>query len=1324
MAAASTTSANVIFLATEEKLSVKEPKWPEFKARILIVLSQRGLLSLVDGSEPEPDGKDPAVLLLWKDRNSKAIAQIALNLVGELVLNIPPTAKELWDRLTRRFEHVSAMARMVAMDHLNGKVMASGEGARSHFDEVNRRAEVARAAGSQISDNDLMTIYMKSLGDVFDSMAGALYAATDPEQLVNIVLMEETRRSSRVTSTNPVALKVRERFFCTNCKRPYHTVEKCWSPGGGAEGQAPTGWKPRPLKQAANVATTVEQAPTTERRYFALMANGREPSDAWYADSGASAHMAKNRNVFAEYHPVTHYPISSASPGQDLVAIGKGTVIVESHHGGTTSEITLSNVLHVPNITANLISVSQLEDSGVVSGIVAPGTFAFAKGGGIFAIATRVDGLYQMDWSAKHDSTLIASSRKEVNAPLELWHRRLGHAGEDDIVAMSRAGTATGLDLASVTSTGRCEPCVPGKMTRDVFESRGHRAAEVFDTVVSDLIGEMQVPSFSGAKYALTITDDHSSYTWITFLTNKHEATNAIRDFVTMVSTQFGRKVKRFHTDNGGEYVNVPLSQFFKANGIIHDTTAPYSPQQNGIAERKGRTLFDMARTQLFDSGLPAKYWAESVNHAVYIRNRLTTSALPNRITPYQSLYGKVPSVAHLRPWGCQAFAKIPDQIRQKLNPKAIKGRFIGCYDDAAYKIIEEESGLVHKVHDVVFDEGASKRLSGRNAIVFDEPDVANGSTLAIPSDASGPASAPASPNPVDIPLPPSPTGPAPPRRTAREVRLTERGAAYQRDIAEQGNRRDPRNTSALITRGPPPNTYEEAMLRPDATQWREAMQHEVDKFAEHGTYTLVPPDPSYHVLGTMWHNTVKVNPDGTNEYRARCVVRGDQQRPGLEFDETFATAGDNTAFRYVTALSTQFGYDLTAVDISSAYLHSPLNETIYIRQMPGFEEKGKETWVGKLHKALYGLKQGGRAWREKFVLDLDLYNLKPLISAPSVFFRSDAEGEVIMATHVDDCTAATTPKEETARLKSQLDKLYKYKDKDLSQPVKLLGTTVDRDANHGTVKISVPIFVDKLLIDYKMTEANSISTPMADNALILLYEDQTTRYDKPPFPYRALIGGLNWAALMCRPDIAYSVNVLARYSAKPSDLNWDMAKRILRYLKGTRTLGITYRREGESQIRGYSDADWAGDPKDRKSTIASLVMFMGGAISWRTNKWEASTPTSSCESEYYGVSETVKEALWFRSFLSEIGRPMDAPFPIHTDNQSAIAMAKNPVYQRRTKHVDIAAHHVRHEINNKHVELIHISGKENPADILTKPLARQAFQHGVELLGMHSTLR
>ena len=252
---------------------------------------------------------------------------------------------------------------------------------------------------------------------------------------------------------------------------------------------------------------------------------------------------------------------------------------------------------------------------------------------------------------------------------LELWHQRLGHLNVQDVKKLSTEKMVDGLIIEnSHAPTVSCEGCCLGKQSRVPFPKNSSSKKEnILDLVHSDVCGPLNIVSVGGSLYFTTLIDDHSNFVWIYMLKHKSDFLDVFMEWIVMVENQTERKVKEFRSDNGGEYVAKEFKTVCKERGIALQPTVPYTPQQNGVAERMNRTIMESVRATLYHLKLPLSLWAEAANTTVYLRNMSPTSSLKG-VTPFEKLLGVKPNVGHLKVFGFTAYAHIPDQKRRKLE--------------------------------------------------------------------------------------------------------------------------------------------------------------------------------------------------------------------------------------------------------------------------------------------------------------------------------------------------------------------------------------------------------------------------------------------------------------------------------------------------------------------------------------------------------------------------------------------------------------------------------------------------------------------------------
>jgi hypothetical protein len=293
----------------------------------------------------------------------------------------------------------------------------------------------------------------------------------------------------------------------------------------------------------------------------------------------------------------------------------------------------------------------------------------------------------------------------------------------------------------------------------------------------------------------------------------------------------------------------------------------------------------------------------------------------------------------------------------------------------------------------------------------------------------------------------------------------------------------------------------------------------------------------------------------------------------------------------------------------------------------------------------------------------------------------------------------------------------------DLGEASFILGIDIRRDRAQRTISIGQSAYVTTLLARHGMTDCKSVSTPM-DRAFKPALAEPSTEHKATiadTREYQAIIGGIMFAMICTRPDIAFAVTTLAQFASNPTPAHTQAAKRVLRYLRGTINRRITYTGAGaidcQPELTGYSDADWGGGPGHRSIT-GYAFMLAGGVISWQSKK-QRTVALSTVEAEYMATTQATKEALWWRSFLTGLGHDMSTATTIHSDSQGSIALAHNPEHHARTKHIDIQHHFIRQHVAEKTITLTFTGTEDMVADIFTKALDRVAHEKGVRRLGL-----
>ena len=384
------------------------------------------------------------------------------------------------------------------------------------------------------------------------------------------------------------------------------------------------------------------------------------------------------------------------------------------------------------------------------------------------------------------------------------------------------------------------------------------------------------------------------------------------------------------------------------------------------------------------------------------------------------------------------------------------------------------------------------------------------------------------------------------------------------------------------------------------------------------------------------------------------------------------------------------------------------------MRQPEGFVEPGKEHLVCCLNRSIYGLKQSPRCWNHVLDNRLKEMGLKQTPSDPCLYVHTGSEGVFIVAVYVDDIVLGERSEAKMTAVKEELSQ--KFQMKDLGPLHHFLRIKVVQDRLTGAIWIGQPSYTEMVLQKFGMNDSKPVNSPVNPDVKLVPCEDANEVYNQPM--YQAVVGSLLYISTKTRPDIAYAVGRVARYTASPTKEHWTAVKRILRYLKSTSNLGLLYRVDAQAEIIGYSDADWAGDVGDRKSTTGYVFLLGGAAVSWKSGK-QTCVALSTAEAEYIALSATVQEAVWFQQLMSELSNESIQEITILEDNQSAICLAKNQQVHGRTKHIDIKYHFIRDMVETGRVKLCYCASEHMIADMLTKGLSIKQFEKLRQLIGI-----
>jgi len=500
------------------------------------------------------------------------------------------------------------------------------------------------------------------------------------------------------------------------------------------------------------------------------------------------------------------------------------------------------------------------------------------------------------------------------------------------------------------------------------------------------------------------------------------------------------------------------------------------------------------------------------------------------------------------------------------------------------------------------------------------------------------------------------------------------------------------------------PKSFDEAMKRPDAKEWKKATDAEMKQHEHNGTFELVELPPGCKTLDGKW--VFKIKRGAENEiikYKARFVARGFMQQFGIDYDQTYAGVIRAASIRAVFALAALYDHDIIQLDFVTAYLNSHINEEIYMKQPTGYVQKGKEHLVCKIQKGLYGLKQSAREWAKRLTDFLVKIGFQPLAADSCVFVKGDIRNGLTITVYVDDVKLIGGDKQAMKQTLDQLRTEFRTTTGDISY---YLGMSIKRDRAKRTITLNQRAYLEKILDRYGYSrKGRTVKTPMITGQRLEAFDGIATESSKKEFA--AQLGSVMYAMCITRPDIAFAVSSLAQHTNNPGPEHWTALKRIFFYLRGTLDYSITFGVTGENiDLNGYTDASFAEDPATRRSTGAFIFTLNGGPISW-SSKRQPTVALSTTEAEYMAMCQAIKEGVWLRQLLTELGHYKgNETIKIHADNKSAIALGKNPEFHKRSKHIDVQYHYVREQVQSGRVTTPYIPTAQMIADGLTKALS------------------
>jgi hypothetical protein len=649
-------------------------------------------------------------------------------------------------------------------------------------------------------------------------------------------------------------------------------------------------------------------------------------------------------------------------------------------------------------------------------------------------------------------------------------------------------------------------------------------------------------------------------------------------------------------------------------------------------------------------------FWGYAYLTASYIYNRIPNSKV--KTCPLQKLYGVEPNPNKLYPFGAKAIVQIPAERRTKLNERAQHGRLIGYPEAGGGWLIysSRKRRIIHSTS-VVFPEYQHLPVK-KNTKKGDLDFILNQITLKLGKE---------------------------------ETKVFARDE--QKIIAKLELTQDRRL----------PSNIRKALAGQDSKLWEDAAKYEMKKFDKIEVWEPVKPFQGVKTLGWRWDFAIKPGTQGEPEtFCARYVAKGFNQKMGVDCNETYAPTASLNTLRLLISLANKKQYPTATFDVSSAYLYSPIEEEVYIQPPTEIfpELKGK---IMKLKKAMYGTKQAARCWWQFFKGKMEIAGFVASELKPSLYIYRREHEFVIIWLHVDDRFSLALNQDLLNNLKGKMEKTMKIKWSDLL--TRLVG--IDFKKNRRTVELSQEKLATQIVQDYQRPFVKH-GSKLPDEPLEIHSGEAIG-----PMEYRSIIGSMMYLAGGTQPDMAYAVNLLARYSANPSTKHWEALDYLVGYLKGTTGMKLKFNGEEEG-LDLWTDANWGGEHE--RSTSGFVVKMCGDSVAWGAKR-QTVVALSTCAAEYISLSDGAQHLASISILLDDIQH--NFKMKIYCHNEAAILVAGNNASKKKTRYLIRAFYFINDFVRANNIKIQWTSTINQQADIFTKKSGPNKMEAAIKKLGL-----
>ena len=1200
------------------------------------------------------------------------------------------SSSDMWHRLGQAYERKTELNVHLLLQEFYVTKKQNNEDIATFMARIENMSYKLKVLESPVTESMIITKILMSLTDEMKHFQCAWESTpTEDKTLVNLrtrLIAEETRLKRDVKPVALAAIKANDKandkgMLCFVCKKPGHIKKNCWfnKNKDKKSEKKPFEKKPSPKSGNSSVAMTC---------YDSL---SQCDDESWFLDSGASDHLSRNLKWFVNYKQFDVPLNVKIGNGSIIEALGSGRINLVSIVDGETINCHFENVLYVPDVAMNLVSVGCVMDKGFKLKTDMQ-KCVLMKDGKTIVTGNRHRKLYKLSIKVIVDE--VCTNFALCNS-FELWHAGLGHPNKiytENILKRHNINIPIPKDFF-------CKYCKFGKQSRLPFKSGKSKTTKIGQLIHTDVCGPMEVNSIGGSRYYVIFKDDFSGFCYLSTIAFKSQVFSKFKIFCGYLENITGEKVRKLRSDNGSEYMSAEFGLFLTNNNIEHEKTVVYTPEQNGCSERENRTIVEMARTMIHSRNLDVKYWAEAVNTAVFILNR-TLPHNDNKLTPYELWFGKPYNIDFCRVFGTKAFCHVPKEKRLKWDKKSREGVFVGYGDlTKGYRIYFPTLDTVEILRDVDFENeltiSENKFEDSTEQIIYLSKNTTeeNENLNEIFEEENGNADEIENENlEINSSMDDS-------MCTCNDDEFSPSSDCLTPELKSHYNLRN-RMCNIMMVDVYEPSNFKQALDSENSDEWKKAMNDEMDSLIKNETWDLVDKPVHVRILSNRWVFKIKRNADfSIDRFKARLVIRGCSQHAGIDYEETYSPVVRYETIRLLLSIAVCKRMTLTQFDIKTAFLYGEVDNEVFMSQPEGFGNGSNQ--VCRLKKSLYGLKQASRCWNQRFTIFMQRLDFKISDYDPGLYMFHKEHIMILVALYVDDGLVLSNDSNELSRILQCLQSEFDVRIGSLSHFLNM-----NIKVHEDKIFINQSIYISQLLYQFKMAECRSVKTPI-DNIKDLFTDEIETNYN-PGFDYRKAVGSLMYLSLISRPDLTFAVNLASRFLEKPKPVHYNLVKRIFRFLRGTTDYELVYGR-GDLDVVAFSDSDFGNDLESRKSVTGVVLKVGDNPIIWISRK-QGVVSMSTTEAEYIAASEATKELIGVKNILEEILN-VSVHAELLIDNQSAIKLVRNPQFHKRSKHIEIKYHFIRENFQKGIFEIKYVKSEDQLGDIFTKPLGTVKFQ-------------